>query len=142
MGTLLEDLRFGARPPWRSPGFSAVAILSLALGIGANTAIFSLIDTAMLRLLPVKSPQELVTLGGSFSYPRYQQMRDRSQVFAGIFAAETLEKLQMAFSSGDDTEQVPARIVSGSYFQVLGVNAWAAPSLLRTTRFPAAILSR
>src|SRR5271170_90366 len=97
-----QDLRHGARLLKRSPGFFAVATLSLALGIGANTAIFQLLDAVRLRLLPVKHPEQLAELriaenehccSGNFSnrtpnftYPQWDQIRAHQQAFSGIFA--------------------------------------------------------
>jgi predicted permease len=126
LGYALRNLR-------RSPVFTTVAILSLALGIGANTAIFSLLDQVLLRTLPVKNPRELVTLypapgpfqGSSrcdtscMSYPAYRDLRDRNQVFTGILARWAMA---LSFSSGDRTERVRAELVSGNYFDVLGLN--------------------
>ena len=125
-------LRYAVRNLRRSPVFTTVAILSLALGIGANTAIFSLLDQVLLRTLPVKNPRELVTLtpgqgpfrGSSrcdtncLSYPAYRDLRDRNQVFTGILARW---RMALSFSSGDRTERVRAELVSGNYFDVLGV---------------------
>ena len=102
MGNLLQDIRFGLRTLAKNPGFTIVAVLTLALGIGANAAIFSLTDQVLLRLLPVERPQELVVLhspgkahgrtwndiegGQSFSYPMYKDLRDRNEVFTGLLA--------------------------------------------------------
>ena len=97
MKTLLQDLRYGLRVLAKKPGFTAMAVLTLALGIGANTAIFSLIDTVMLRSLPVEKPEELVQLrlynpawgkDGSpiFTNPLWEQVRDQQDVFSGAFA--------------------------------------------------------
>jgi len=95
MPVLPQDLRYAFRTLRRSPLFSAVAILSLAFGIGANTAIFTLIHQLILRRLPVKDPQQIVMLAGrgrhyggnngrdKLSYPMYQDIRDKNQVFAG-----------------------------------------------------------
>src|SRR5271163_3798592 len=102
MENLLQDIRFGLRTLAKNPGFTIVAILTLALGIGANAAIFSLTDQVLLRLLPVERPRELVVLsspgithgrtwndiegGPSFSYPMYKDLRDHNEVFAGLLA--------------------------------------------------------
>src|SRR5208282_4046367 len=89
---LLQDLRYAIRALRSAPGFAAVAILSLALGIGANTAIFSLIDAVILKSLPVGHPEELlqVMMGtesyAGFSNPTWEHLRDRQDVFSGIFA--------------------------------------------------------
>src|SRR5580700_9534561 len=132
MGNLMLDLRFAIRSFKKSPVFLAVAILSLALGIGANTAIFTLVDQVLLRLLPVKDPQQLVLLWGrgphygsnngqyKLSYPMYEDLRDHNQVFSGMFCRwET----SMSVSSEGKTERIDGELVSGSYFQVLGVGA-------------------
>ena len=99
MRNLAADLRFALRTFRKSPVFVVVALLSLALGIGANTAIFTLIDQLMLRLLPVKHPEQLVTLWGrgshyggnngqyKLSYPMYVDFRDKNQVFDGMFGS-------------------------------------------------------
>src|SRR5712671_6150558 len=95
--TVRQDIRYAFRTLLKNRGFTAVAVASLALGIGANTAIFSLIDTLLIKLLPVRKPEELVRLGipGSgpkarietaFSYPMYEEIRDGNSSFAGITA--------------------------------------------------------
>src|SRR5881396_2080852 len=98
MRDLLSDLRFAVRTLAKSPVFASVAVISLALGIGANTAIFSLTDQILLRLLPVKNPEELVVFdnpgafagrtfnNNTFSYPMYRDFRDRNSVFTGVIA--------------------------------------------------------
>src|ERR1044071_9134490 len=87
---VLQDVRYALRTLRSSPGFAAVAILSLGLGIGANTAIFSLIDAVILKTLPVSHPEQLlqVTMGKSsfFTNPIWEQLRDRQDVFSGMFA--------------------------------------------------------
>ena len=92
---LIQDLRYGLRMLRKSPGFTAVAALSLALGIGANTAIFSVFDPLVIKSLPVEDPDQLVVLNtvdqrgdfrDRFSYPMYEQLRTRTQVFSGLFA--------------------------------------------------------
>src|SRR5256714_15419582 len=97
MVSVLQDLRFAFRTLRKSPLFTSVAVLSLALGIGANTAIYSLIDQIILQLLPVRNPEELVLLtsrgshygsntgGNAISYPLYQDLRDKNPVFQGMF---------------------------------------------------------
>src|SRR5579862_7222144 len=132
MGNLAQDLRFAARSFRKSPVFVAVAVFSLALGIGANTAIFTLVDQLLLRLLPVKDPQQLVLFWGrgphygsnngryKLSYPMYEDFRDHNQVFSGMFCRwET----NLSVSSEGRTERVDGELVSGSFFQVLGVGA-------------------
>src|SRR5712692_1702469 len=130
------DFRFAVRTLRRSPVFTAVAVLSLALGIGANTAIFSVLDKVLLRLLPVEDPERLVVLhregpnpqGWStstnqetvFSYPLYKDLRDRSQVFSGAIA---LAGSGVSLSHGGQTELAQVQIVSGNFFEVLGVKA-------------------
>ncbi|MET0645647.1 MAG: ABC transporter permease [Pyrinomonadaceae bacterium] len=127
--TLLQDLRFSARRLLKSPGFTVVAVVSLALGIGANTAIFSLVNTVLLRPLPVNEPGRLVSVSVlgkddsmlAFSYPAYRDFRERSgDVLAGLFA----ERLApMSLSRGGDNERVWGYLVTGNYFEVLGVSA-------------------
>jgi putative ABC transport system permease protein len=130
---LMQDVRYGLRTLGKSPGFTAVAALSLALGIGANTAIFSLVDTVLLKLLPVKNPEQLVALESfyqrgerrNFSYPMFEQLRDLPQVFTGVLAAnDGTSRMEMAApESAGQPEQAEVQLVSGEYFQVLGVNA-------------------
>lgn len=125
---LLADLRYTFRILRKSPGFTAVAVLSLGLGIGANTAIFTLIDNLMLKSLPVKDPQELVILGdpeapdegAQFSYPAYTELRDHNQVLTGL-AAHMLRAMTAGETSVADW--IVGEYVSGNYFSVLGVNA-------------------
>jgi hypothetical protein len=130
MGHLAQDLRYAIRTFRKSPVFVVVAVLSLAFGIGANTAIFTLVDQLLLRLLPVKDPQQLVLLWGrgphygsnngryKLSYPMYEDFRDHNQVFSGMFCRwET----SMSVSSDGRTERVDGELVSGTYFPVLGV---------------------
>ncbi len=132
---LIQDLRYGLRTLRKSPGVTAIAILSLALGIGANTAIFSLINALMLRMLPVKEPQELVvfshtnTLGtrvtsNSFNYPLYEMFRDRNQSFTGIFAAGGVGRARLTVEgTAGEVESAQQNRVSGNFFSVLGVDA-------------------
>jgi predicted permease len=134
MENLLQDIRFGLRTLGKNPGFTIVAILTLALGIGANAAIFSLTDQVLLRLLPVERPRELVVLtspgvnhgrvwsdsdgGPSFSYPMYKDLRDRNEVFAGLLAGF---HVQVGVTGQGQSQLADGILVSGNYFQVLGV---------------------
>lgn len=124
-----QDLRYAWRMMLRSPGFTLTAVVTLALGIGANTATFSLIDAFLLRLLPVKHPEQLVfvqrvlPMGGiedGFSYPAFEQFRDRNRSFSGIFA---IDGSTFIVSIDGQPEVVSGDFVSGSYFDVLGVKA-------------------
>jgi len=136
--SLLRDLRYGLRGLIHNPGFTAVAVLTLALGIGANTTIFSLLDQALLRVLPVRDPGRLVVVsfagsysghmnsdGGDtdgrtheFSYPMYRDLRDKNQVFSGLIAAATAH---VGVTWDNRAESVRAELVSGNYFETLGV---------------------
>src|SRR5580658_1325821 len=131
---MLDDLRYALRNLRKSPVFTLVAVLSLALGIGANAAIFTLLDQVLLRMLPVKNPQELVRVYGArgafsgssrcsqdcLSYPMYKDLRDQNQVFSGILARWPLA---LSLADGEKTERVRGELVSGNYFDVLGVKA-------------------
>src|SRR5215510_2153255 len=131
MGGILADLKFTLRTLRRNPLFSLIAILSLALGIGANTAIFSLMDQLLLRLLPVRDPDSLVMLyqrgtnmGGNDgeranSYPIYQDYQQRAEVLSDVFCQKMSERVALTLDG--QTELVSAEIVSGNYFTMLGV---------------------
>jgi predicted permease len=125
MESLLQDLRFGVRMLLKQPGFTLIAALTLALGIGANTAIFTLLDKVLIRPLPVEQPHELVTFvrdasgdPGIFSYPLYADLRDRNEVLSGLVA---YWQRPFSLSDGAQSERVTGQIVSGNYFAVLGV---------------------
>ena len=142
---LLQDLRYTARTFAKSPAFTVTAILSLALGIGANTTIFSLINAVQLRTLPVDRPDQLVTFtpisrdgkaGSGFSYPAFLLLRSGAEAFSGITGASSLRRVEVG------AEPAVARIVTGSYFNVLGVR----PALGRVFQdqddaLPVAVLS-
>src|SRR5437870_11305154 len=132
MRDLLSDLRFAVRTLAKSPVFASVAVISLALGIGANTAIFSLLDQVLLRLLPVKNPEQLVQLRwqgshygsntgfNALSYPLYKDIRDKSQVFSGVLCRYSLP---LSFGYKGETGRVEGDLVSGNYCDVVGVRA-------------------
>ena len=129
--TTARDLKFSLRALRRSPGFVVVAVLTLALGIGANTAIFSLLDQILLRLLPVKNPQELVLLtmrgnhygsnwgGNAISHPMFREFQAHNEVFSGMFCRFPSP---VSLTFGGQSERVGAELVSGTYFNALGVN--------------------
>ena len=129
MRTLLKDLRFGARMLWKRPGFTAVAVLTLALGIGANTSIFSAVNAILLRPLPgVSEPGQLALvyptdvggrLSGTFSYPDFREYRAQSKSFEGLLAYAGVGLTLR--SGGERGEHVAAQLVSGNYFSTLGV---------------------
>jgi predicted permease len=117
----VHDLRLAIRQLRASPLVSAVAILSLALGIGANTAIFSIVNSLLLRPLPVQQPQQLVTLTkGSWTNPIWEQIRDRPELFDGAFA---WSGTRFNLASGGETEFVDGIWASGALFETLGVRA-------------------
>ena len=128
--TLWQDLRFAARMLRKNPGFTAVAALTLALGIGANTAIFSLADTFLLRVLPVKDPQQLVFIRatrpkggtqGDFSYATFEALRDHNSSFSGMFA---WDGSRVSAVLNGHAELIDGDFVSGNYWDVLGVAAF------------------
>jgi len=135
-----SDLRFALRMLRKSPGFAAVAILTLALGIGANTAIFSVINSVLLSNLPVRNPQQLVFLTNPdeqgfeigfgdgdrdfVTYPEFQQLERNNQVFSGLLAASNFtSRIPVELQTSDSGNNAPAHVslISGSYFSVLGV---------------------
>ncbi len=129
---LIQDISFAFRTFAKAPLFVAVAVLSLAFGIGANTAIFSLTDQILMRTLPVKQPEQLALFsavgrhyGGNqgwnrISYPMYQDFRDHNTAFSGMFC---FREVDMSLSYRGRTERVAGEVVSGNYFPVLGVGA-------------------
>ena len=131
---LMQDVRYAARMMGHNPGFTAVAALSLALGIGANTAIFSLIDTVLLRMLPVEKPEQLFFAerscprgcSGAPPYPCFEQFRDRNHYFSGLAA---FSAHSMRVSIDGRPEEVIGQHASGNYFEVLGVKALAGRTI-------------
>lgn len=129
---MLTDLRYAVRSLTHAPGFALVIVLTLALGIGANTAIFSLMDQVLLRLLPVANPESLVQLDNpgafsgrtmnsrSFSYPMYQDLRDQNDVFTGLIARMPAA---VTLAHTGAPERAVVELVSGNTFDVLGIQA-------------------
>lgn len=129
--TFWQDVRYGVRMLHKNSSFTFVAVLTLALAIGANTAIFSIVDKLLWRTLPVAAPQQLVLLTSEsvnprflstiFSYPDYLDYRDRNQVFSGLIAFSQIDvRLEIV---GAEPERVTAELVSGNFFDVLGIGA-------------------
>ena len=120
LDSLLQDLRFGLRMLRKSPGFTLLAVLCLALGIGVNTSIFTVLDFALLRPLPVREPDQMTILsrGGNpeISYPDYAEYRDRSQAFAGLAASLPTES---SLEVNDETHLATAEAVSGNYSETM-----------------------
>src|ERR1700679_211065 len=125
---MLNDLKYAWRQLRKSPGFAITAVLTLALGIGATTAIFTMFDQVLLRMLPVEKPKELVRLewhgsfsgsmssfggdiGNYFSYPMYRDLRDRNQVFSGVLATM---RTNVGISWHNQAESKHAEVVSGN----------------------------
>jgi len=132
---MFQDLRFAFRTLLKNPGFSLIAIGAIGLGIGANSAIFSIVNAALLRPLPVKAPDELMFVFngrqqgqvGTSSYPDFAEFRSRNTVFSDLMA---FGPTSLRLTSGDQTEIIPSAIVSGNYFDMLGV----PPALGRSFR--------
>jgi predicted permease len=142
MNSLTQNIRYALRQLRKSPAFTLTVIVTLALGIGANAAVFTLFDQVLLRMLPVDRPAELVrfewsgafsgsmsSFGGDtdghhnyFSYPMYKDLRDKNQVFSGVLAAD---KDQVGISWHNQAENEDAELVSGNYFQLLGLKPTA-----------------
>ncbi len=128
---LHDDVRYAGRVLLRSPGFTATAVVSLALGIGANTAMFSILHALVLRSLPVAEAERLVVVtrnNVSMPYPFFVHLRDQSQTLSGVLAFRTTP---CRFNMGDATERITAALVSGGYFEVLGVAPAAGTTIGR-----------
>ena len=133
MTNLLQDIRYALRMMNKNRGFTVVVVLTLALGIGANAAIFSLTDTVLLQSLPVEKPENLVVFStydpkaepdgdSAFSFAMYKDLRERNDVFSGVIARGGT---QMNVSYGDQNTRVRGELVSGNFFDTLGVRPWA-----------------
>jgi predicted permease len=148
----VQDLRFALRTLRKNPGFAAVTVLTLALGIGANTAIFSLLNAVLLRPLPVEKPEQLVLLGrgragGSsddfaetelYSYAFYGQVLQKNQVFSDLSAMLSLPLgMHGLVAARTDLELLHVQLVSGTYFRMLGVKPWLGRALTEAEDEPA-----
>ncbi|HEX8184527.1 MAG TPA: ABC transporter permease, partial [Blastocatellia bacterium] len=133
----MQDLRYGVRMLMKQPGFTAVAVIALALGIGANTAIFSVVNAVLLRPLPFKNPEQLVIVNETVrretietrpaSYPDFIDWRDQNQSFEDIAA---FDSPSFTLTGGDEPERIPGEIVSASYFSLLGIQPKAGRAFL------------
>src|SRR5215469_14562952 len=137
MNRLAQDVPYALRQLRRSPGFTSVAVLTLALGIGANTAIFTVVNALLLKMLPVREPQQLAVVGDPtwtnatsngtprteiFSYPLYKELRNTNSVFSGLCAAATASRVQVESTTfAVDDHDTTGRMVSGNYFDLLGL---------------------
>ncbi len=155
MDTLLQDIRYALRLLRKSPGFTLVAVLTLALGIGANTTIFTLVNAVLLRPLPVQDPERLVAVLGTdaknstaqfqflpISYINYQDLRDKNSTLSGLAA---LTGTGVSLSGAGNPEQLNATLASGNYFDVLGVrallgNTFDAEQAKKQGGYPAVVL--
>jgi predicted permease len=155
MESLVQDVRYGLRVLRRSPGFTAVAVLTLALGIGANTAIFTLVHAVMLKSLPVANPDELYSLGdfqtccdttspqdnlSLYSYPLYEQLREDTPEFSQLAAFQTWVDSWSVRRSGSAGVPEPrfGQFVSGNYFSTFGVDVFAGRTLAAADDRPGA----
>ncbi|MGH9805570.1 MAG: ABC transporter permease, partial [Candidatus Acidiferrales bacterium] len=120
MGTLWQDLKYGARQLARSPGFTAVAILTLALGIGANTAMFGILNTVLLRPLPYEDPERLIRLQRFASFPDIQDCNDQNQTFSALGG---FTKAVLDYTGGAEAERFSGTVVTDNLFQLFGARA-------------------
>src|SRR5690348_11139354 len=127
---MLQDIRYGLRMLLKRPGFTLIAVLTLALGVGANTAIFSVTDKLLLRSLAVRDPAQLVLItsvsvnphfvSNAFSYPVFDDYRTKNNVFDGLLA---FSRTELELTTGTGTQRIASEYVSGNYFDVLGIQA-------------------
>lgn len=147
MESFWQELRFGVRMLCKNPGFTAIAILVLGLGIGANTAIFSLVNAFLLRPMAVQNPEELVSCYNkdtrnnsyrSFSYPEYLDIRDKNTVFAGLLAHDLAF---VGLTEGDSTRRTFTDIVSSNYFATFGVRMFRGRDFLPEEERPGSAIT-
>jgi len=130
MQTFWQDLRYGIRMLLKQPGFTIVAVITLALGVGANTAIFSVTDKLLIKSLPVQHPEQLVLItsvsvnpyfvGNAFSYRVFNDYRSNQKVLSGLIG---FHRTQLEWNTGNRIERISSEMVSGNYFDVLGIRA-------------------
>src|SRR5436853_4681652 len=130
MRALLQDLRYGLRMLFKTPGFTVVAVVSLALGIGLNTAIFSIVNVILIRPVPmVKEQSSVVWLRAPISYPDYVDYREQTQSFAGMAAATGTSEFSLAL--GGEPELIKGEYVTENYFDVLGVGTLTGRTFIK-----------
>ena len=143
MKTLLQDLRYGLRMLWKTPGFTIVAVVSLALGIGLNAAIFSIVNVILIRPVPVVKDQgSVVWLRASISYPDYVDYKEQTQTFEGMAAATGTSEFSLA--RGGEPELIKGEYVTENYFDVLKVGALVGRTFVKEegqTPVPVVVLS-
>ena len=145
MDPLWQDLAYGLRQLRNNPAFAVAAVLTLALGIGANAAIYQVLDAVVFRSLPVRDPASLVQVQllennqpVHISYPLYREMATRQKVLDGLFAVSDFPLRQAVLRGRGSTRVVKGTIVSGNYFRVLGVSARAGRIFTEDDDRPAA----
>src|SRR5438477_5327927 len=140
MRALLQDLRYGLRMLFKTPGFTVVAVVSLALGIGLNTAIFSIVNVILIRPVPmVKEQSRVVWLRAPISYPDYVDYREQTQSFAGMAAATGTSEFSLAL--GGEPELIKGEYVTENYFDVLGVGALTGRTFIEEGQTPASVVA-
>jgi len=120
--TLIQDLRFGLRMLRKSPGFTAVAILTLALGIGANTAMFGLLDALFLQSIPAKDPANLVRTKDEYSYPEYRYLQEYALTLQHVVANYSTAPFYVMLNG--ESQDIQGAVVSSGYFHILGLQPW------------------
>src|SRR5215216_2685395 len=153
METFLKDISYGIRTMIKKPGFTAVAVVALALGIGANSSIFSVVNAVLLRPLPFKNPDQLVIINETVrretvetrpaSYPDFIDWRNQNQSFEDIAA---FDSPTFSLTGTNEPERIPGEIVSASYFPILGIQPAVGRTFLpeedsTPDRSPVAVIS-
>ena len=131
METVVQELKYAIRSLTKRPAFAVMVVVTLALGIGANTAIFSILHALVLQSLPVADPERLVVVSRnqlSLPYPLFRHFEDHSTTLEGLMAFRTTP---LRYTAGNSTERVTGALVSGSYFEVLGVQPVVGSAMTR-----------